>query len=88
MAQVILQYNTNLNIIYTPDRLTKLVAKYYLVNHVAQIAKTLQNFNVPRGSPFDFGEEEAVCMGAKLNYFTSLSLFLYDNFWIISFFNF
>ena len=51
MAQVILQYITNLNIIYTiytPDRLTKLVAEYYLVNHIAQIAKTLQNFNVPR----------------------------------------
>ena len=80
MAQVILQYTTNLNIIYTPDRLTKLVAECYLVNHIAQIAKTLQHFSVPRGPPFDFGEEEAVGVGVKMNFFTSLSLFLYNKF--------
>lgn len=73
-------YTINLNIIYTHDRLTKLVAEYYLVSHIAQIAKTLQNFNVPRSPPFDFGEEEGVGVGAKMNFFTRLSLFLYNKF--------
>ena len=73
-------YTTNLNIIYTPDRLTKLAAENYLVNHIAQIAKTLQNLSVPRGPPFDFGEEEAVGVGVKMNFFTSLSSFLYNKF--------
>ena len=47
---------------------------------MAQIAKTLQNFNAPKGPPFDFGEEKGVSVGANMNFFTSLSLFLHNKF--------